>query len=877
MIKKLLLFALCASATMLSAQPVINSFSPIAAPMGTQVVINGSGFDPVAANNIVFFGGVRGTVSTATTTSITAMAPLGATYYYVTVYNTTTSLTGYATRSYDLTTSCAGSITTGSLGAPVSFNVGGGGERTIAIVDIDGDGKPDMLVGNRSGAYVTAFRNISTAGTITNGSFAAGQNFTVTGGPIAIAYGDMDGDGKKDIVTCNYGSSNVTVLRNTSTSGTISFATEVSFSCGSGPYGVCVGDVDGDGKPEVLTGNYNAGTISVLKNNSTSGTITLAATVDFTANTNCHGVIATDIDGDGKVEAIVANRGGSNASVFRNTSTTGVINASSFAAKVDFSTSGAEDLVAGDFDGDGKTDVAVYGSSVSVLRNTSTTGVINSGSFAAGVNLTTSGSGYGIGIGDVNGDGRPDLAAMSSSNPLSLFENLSSPGNISFATGQTFNASSTGFHAGIGDLDLDGKADVISAPLSGTTISVWRNVNGGSNLLITNAVSGSTCGSNGTASVTATGGTGTLTYSWNSGSTLSSASGLSAGTYTCTVTDNGGCKVKAVFWITGPAVLGAAVAGTNVKCFGGSDGSASVTVSGGVINYTYSWSTGGGSSANATGLSAGTYTCTVTDACGVTLTRTVALTQPSSGVNITILSAGDPDCFGSATGSITASASGGTGTLTYSWNPGGASTNAIGGLTAGIYTCTVTDGIGCSKMVTAAIVQPTQLLSSPTNDTLLCLGKSLLINAGASGGTASYTYTWNPGGATTSSITVSPSTNTTYTVNITDANGCTRIDSVVVTVDPCAGIKEGTLAGGLLIYPNPYNGNTELSYHLLSTQTVSITLYEYTGREVERVVSKALQAPGKYSYRLAGTSAGVYFVKVELGNGMEMIKIVQVK
>lgn len=875
MIKNFILLAFCAFTSVLSAQPVINSFSPIAAPMGTQVIIKGTGFDPVAANNIVYFGGVRGTVSSASTTSITATAPIGASYYYVTVYNTTTALTAYATRSYDLTTSCGTAINTSSLGSPVSFNVAGGGERTIAIVDIDGDGKNDMLVGNRSGAYVTAFRNISTAGTLTNGSFAAGQNFTVADGPIAIAYGDIDGDGKKDIITCTYNNSFVSVLRNTSTSGVISFASEVTQSCGSGPYGVAVGDVDGDGKPDVLTGNYNAGTLSVLKNNSTSGTISLGTSVNFTASSQSHGVIATDIDGDGKIEAIVANRGGTNVSVFRNTSTTGVINSSSFAAKVDFTTSGAEDLVAGDFDGDGKMDVAVYGSAVSVLRNTSTTGVINSSSFAAPVNLTTTG-GYGLGIGDVNGDGKPDLAAMSSGNNLALFENMSASGSIAFGTAQNFTAASTGFHTGIGDLDMDGKADVISAPLSGSTMSVWRNTIASGTLTITNTFTNNTCGSNGSASVTATGGSGTLTYSWSNGQTASTATGLAAGTFSCTVTDNTGCKVRAVFWITGPAALSAAIAGVDAKCNGASDGSASVTTSGGVTAYTYSWSAGGGTTASIINLSAGTYTCTITDACGATVTRTVSISEPA-GMNLSIASQINPACFGANTGSASATATGGTGTLTYSWSNGATGATASG-LTAGTYICTVTDNGGCSKTTTLVITQPAQLLTNPTNDTLLCVGKSLVINANASGGTSSYTYSWNPGGATTSSITVSPTVNTTYTMTITDGNGCTRVDSVVVTVDPCLGMAENA-ANSLQIYPNPSGGVFNLM--MRGFDDLMIDIYNVLGETVLHHQTTKSSQPGggqaNYQINLSDQPAGVYLLKVVFRDGSAVTKMIEVR
>ena len=117
-----------------------------------------------------------------------------------------------------------------------------------------------------------------------------------------------------------YSSNTVSVFRNTSTSGTISFAAKVDFTTGTHPYSVSIGDIDGDGKPDLAVANYSSNTVSVFRNTSTSGTMSFAAKVDFTTGTTPHSVSIGDIDGDGKPDLAVANQDSNTVSVFRNTS-----------------------------------------------------------------------------------------------------------------------------------------------------------------------------------------------------------------------------------------------------------------------------------------------------------------------------------------------------------------------------------------------------------------------------------------------------------------------------------------------------------------------------------------------------------------------------
>ncbi len=484
----------------------ITSFSPTSGPIGTTVTITGTNFSATPSNNIVFFGGTKATVTAATTTQLTVTVPTGATYQPISVL--VAGLTAYSSSPFVVTFPGGGTIDACSLAPKVDF-ITGATPLSTYIGDLDGDGKADLVTGNQNANTISVYRNTSSTGVVDVTSFSAKVDFAVGAQPYLVVIGDIDGDSKPDLVTSNE-VGNISVLRNTSVSGTInasSFAVAVNFTAGVAPHSVALGDLDADGKPELVTANAISNTLSVLKNTSVIGTISagsFAAKVDFGTGSSPQSVVITDLDGDGKPDLAVTNgSGGTNTlSVLRNTTTIGLIDATSFAVKVDFTTGFfPRSMAVGDLDADGKPDLAVanYSSNtLSVLRNTSSPGGITAGSFATKVDFVTASGPHCVTIGDIDGDGKPDLAvANSGSSSIGLFKNISLTGSIttgSFSSRIDFVTALAPTNLAIGDLEGDGKPEVVVGVGGNNFVSVFHNIVGVPPPVPVSPVNGSSCG-----------------------------------------------------------------------------------------------------------------------------------------------------------------------------------------------------------------------------------------------------------------------------------------------------------------------------------------------------------------------------------------------
>ncbi len=283
----------------------------------------------------------------------------------------------------------------------------------------------------------------------------------------------------------------------------------------------------------------------------------------------------------------------------------------------------------------------------------------------------------------------------------------------------------------------------------------------------------------GTATLTVGGGTAPYSFLWSNFEATQNISGLSAGTYYVIITDANGCTKRDSVIITQPVAIVVGISSTDVTCNGGSNGTVTITVNGGIGNISYSWSNTA-TTQNLTNVGAGNYTVIVTDANGCTASASATVNQPAALLlsgNVTNVS-----CAGGNNGAIDVTVNGGVVPYTYSWT-GGATTQNLNGLSTGTYSVTATDVNLCTVTASFNLTSPTAITSSIVGTNVNCHGAAngtATLTVG--GGTNPYTFFWSNFQATQN---LSGLSGGTYYVVITDNNGCTHRDSVVIA-EPAA-------------------------------------------------------------------------------------------
>ncbi|MFT5964700.1 MAG: hypothetical protein ACI9L6_001447 [Flavobacterium sp.] len=441
--------------------PTINSFSPLTGDAGTTITITGTNFSTTAANNVVFFGATKATVSAATATSLTVTVAAGATYGPLTLVdlsiNRSISSKKFFTPTFSPT---KGVLTAADYSTEQEFSTGQTEPSQIAATgDLDGDGKPDIIIADGSATNtMLILRNVGGNGTA---SFETALSINTGGYNTSLAVGDIDADGKLDIVEVNYNNSSyVKVYLNTTIAvGSISFADPINLITEVSDYrlrNVAISDLDGDGKADIAVVD-SAGSVLLYRNTGSVGVVRFDTKVEFSTGIG-QGIMIGDIDSDGLPDLAITSKGTS-IRVLRNTSTNGTLN---FVNSGDFTIGGTEptDLALGDLDGDGKLDIATvnfYGANVSVLLNTSTSGTV---SFANNIDFAIGRYAKKIAIGDLTGDGKLDVVITQSGAVMSIFTNTTTTaGTVTFAPMIDIAGTGNSLQAIIGDLDGDGKTD----------------------------------------------------------------------------------------------------------------------------------------------------------------------------------------------------------------------------------------------------------------------------------------------------------------------------------------------------------------------------------------------------------------------------------
>ena len=326
----------------------------------------------------------------------------------------------------------------GGFAAAATFSSGGSDPGCVAVGDFNGDGKLDLVVAN----YGERHRRRTPGQRL--GGFAAATTFSTGGSdPESIAVGDFNGDGKLDIAVADVGSGTVGVLLGNGSGG---FAAAVAYSTGgSDPDSVAVGDFNGDGKLDLAVANYGSNTVGILLGN---GNGTFAAATTFSSGGSYPESVAVgDFNGDGKLDLAVANYGSNNVGVLLGNGSGRVCYGHDlFQRRPE-----PESVAVGDFNGDGKLDLAVandYSGSVGVLLGN------GAGGFAAATTFSSSGSASeseSVAVGDFNGDGKPDLAVTNyGSNTVGVLINSTSPvvQPMTSAAGTTYQVQTGGLGAG---------------------------------------------------------------------------------------------------------------------------------------------------------------------------------------------------------------------------------------------------------------------------------------------------------------------------------------------------------------------------------------------------------------------------------------------
>lgn len=464
--------------------PVITSFTPQFGNVGTSVTIKGENFNNIPEHNIVHFGATRAIVSSASSNQLVVIVPKGSTFKPITVLNKSNNLAGSSASPFIVTHTTSGaSLGEGNFTHYKNIGIAPGYYDSYIydkeVTDLDGDGKPDILF-SKVNNTIGYFKNLSSVGRFDFSTEKFIPGFNVNNPIINIA--DIDGDGKVDVVSlASINGSRLAIARNTSIPGDISFDTLVTSNLFSNSNKMGIGDLDNDGRPDIVGANADGRIITIVQNISIPGIVAFTAPFHINYNGFASNIILDDFNGDGLKDILVSNSfyGYAYVSVFKNTS---VGNSISFAPSQDFPVGDQPGRIAVcDIDNDGKKDILASNTNstfFSILRNTGTLGEI---SFAPKEDFSTTPVGRVMDIttADIDGDGKPDVIIgvdLGNGGSIGIFKNNSTLGVISL--GEQYNFSDRiPWAVTVADMDGDDRADILGAYPTNvdTRVTIFKN------------------------------------------------------------------------------------------------------------------------------------------------------------------------------------------------------------------------------------------------------------------------------------------------------------------------------------------------------------------------------------------------------------------
>ncbi|HCM76353.1 MAG TPA: hypothetical protein DIS90_08215 [Cytophagales bacterium] len=819
------------SAAAVAQAPVISAITPVETYPTNQVIITGSGFSATPAQLQVWFNQVKGSIVSSSEFSITVTVPPSARFGVLEVINLSTRLS--ARSSFKFSPYYSGTnFNPAELDAPLTFT-GSNELFDICSCDLNADGKPDLAVtqfDNETDLIV--LQNTSTVGSLSFNKLDKSNLASLNiGAPTEkITCADLNGDGKPELIATRSGATKniVYVLPNTS-AGTISFGAAVPLLLDIGNFArfVKVRDLDNDGKPEIIVTNSFNNQLYIFKNQSTGGVLNINPTpvkITVTGATTTYGLDVQDLDNDGLADLIVNQFQSNNIFVLKNQGGASF----SFNAPVVITAPGTlNEVVTADINEDGRLDLITtntFSNQVLVLLNTSTTSI----SFNTTITLTTFNGPWGVEVGDIDGDQDMDIiVANRNQTQLNIFRhngNNTSPG-FSNASVVTSNPTRNIL---VGDLDGDGKPEIAYSSFNiGTStykVEILRNKNCFVPVIL-NEGPLTICATQ-TIRLNSIPGIGVATYDWKESGVSQSVSAnpfydiTTAGTYTVTATsESGNCVITSAAIVvtagTGSVPSDPTITSNSPVCSG-----QNLQLNTAVTGVTYNWSGPNGFTSgvqnplitNVTKANAGLYKLVVSDGT-CSSNEATELVDIADLQNFVVTSSlpGNTICQG---GSITLSVNS-IGGHSYQWIKDGVDIGGQTGTTLnvtqdGVYKNRVTNiSLGCSVItneVTVIVLTPpvVAFTVAPT----ACTGTALsFTNQSTFDSRATVVYAWAFGdGAVSASAspthnyTTAQNYNPSLTVSYSGVAGCSNVTSksvaVVNATQPVITTSAGTICPG---------------------------------------------------------------------------------